>query len=104
MKYKGMAMKNGLGNHRRWKNWVLLLDRGFAWPITCWHRGARCAGKTFRVQGHQGQVWFLGGYPSQLYADYMAGTVRVEGEIRSTGVILPSKVEYKGGNTWKRIL
>ncbi len=52
----------------------------------------------------QGQVWFLGGYPSQLYADYMAATVRVEGEIRSKGVILPSKVEYKDGETWKRIL
>ena len=52
----------------------------------------------------EGRVWILGGYPSQLYADYMAGTVRVEGEVRSQGVILPSKVEYKNGNTWTRIL
>ena len=52
----------------------------------------------------QGRVWILGGYPSQLYAEYMAGTVRVEGEVRSQGVILPSKVEYKNGDTWTRIL
>ena len=52
----------------------------------------------------QGRVWILGGYPSQLYAEYMAGTVCVVGEVRSQGVILPSKVEYKNGETWTRIL
>ena len=68
-----------------------------------------CAGQGIPVAlledgAPQGRVWFLGGYPSQLYAGYMAGTVRVEGEVRSKGVILPSKVEYKDGDTWKRIL
>lgn len=50
-----------------------------------------------------GKVWILGGYPAQIYTDYMAQTVRVEGEVRSEGVIVPSKVEYKNGEVWTRI-
>ena len=52
----------------------------------------------------EGLVWILGGYPSQIYADYMAGTVRVDGEFRSQGIIIPRTVAYKNGDTWTRIL
>ena len=38
----------------------------------------------------EGRLWILGGYPSQLYAEYMAGTVRVEGEVRSQSVLIPA--------------
>ena len=52
----------------------------------------------------EGTVWILGGYPSQIYADYIAGTVRVEGEFRGQGLIIPRTVVYKNGDTWTRIL
>ena len=52
----------------------------------------------------EGAVWILGGCPSPLYADYMAGTVCVEGEFRSLGIIIPRTVVYKNGDTWTHIL
>ena len=41
---------------------------------------------------------------SQALADYMAGTVRVTGIVRSAGVLIPERIELQVGNEWTFIL
>lgn len=50
-----------------------------------------------------GDVWVLVTAPPVL-ADYMAQTVRVTGEVRSAGVLIPQRVELKHGNEWTFVL
>jgi hypothetical protein len=40
----------------------------------------------------------------QLFADYMAETVRVRGKVRSDGVVMPDRVEVRDGDGWTFIL
>ncbi|MFQ5569938.1 MAG: hypothetical protein ACE5G0_09700 [Rhodothermales bacterium] len=51
----------------------------------------------------EGMVWILS-FPSQVFADYMAQTVRVQGEFRSEGIIIPHRVETQTGDGWTRIM
>ncbi len=48
-------------------------------------------------------VWVLVTAPAVL-ADYMAGTVRVTGEVRSQGVLIPHRVEVQRGDEWTFVL
>ncbi|MEX0599719.1 MAG: hypothetical protein WD205_03680, partial [Rhodothermales bacterium] len=48
-------------------------------------------------------VWILVTAPAVL-ADYMAQTVRVRGEVRSNGVLIPQRVELQQGDEWTFIL
>jgi hypothetical protein len=49
------------------------------------------------------RVWMLVAN-AQALADYMAGTVRVTGSIRSEGVLVPDRVELQSGDTWTIIM
>lgn len=56
------------------------------------------------VNGQEGEaVWILVSVPAVL-ADYMAETVRVTGEVRSEGVLIPLRIELKAGPEWTYIL
>ena len=50
-----------------------------------------------------GKVWILS-FTSQVFADYMAQTVRVNGEFRSDGIIVPLQVEMQTSDGWTRIM
>jgi len=51
----------------------------------------------------EGMVWILS-FPSQVFADYMAQTVRVYGEFRSEGIVIPNRVEMQTSDGWLRIM
>lgn len=55
------------------------------------------------VLADDGTVWVLVTAPAVL-ADYMAGTVRIRGEVRSDGVLIPHRVEVRRGNEWTFVL
>ena len=50
-----------------------------------------------------GDVWVLITLPSIL-ADYMAETVRVDGVVRSAGVLIPFRVQYRAGDEWLTVM
>lgn len=49
------------------------------------------------------KVWILR-FSAQVFADYMAETVRVEGNFISDGLVQPSKVEMKTEDGWVQII
>ncbi|GMQ82387.1 MAG: hypothetical protein BMS9Abin05_1838 [Rhodothermia bacterium] len=51
-----------------------------------------------------GTPWILVSYPSQIFADYIATTVRVLGQFGSEGIIVPIHVDTKTDEGWARIL
>lgn len=50
-----------------------------------------------------GEVWVLMTVPAVL-ADYMAEQIRVKGTVRSTGVLIPERVETLSDGEWLTIL
>ena len=48
-------------------------------------------------------AWMLVTVPQAL-ADYVDGTVRVTGEVRSFGVLIPHRVELRNGEAWTYIM
>jgi len=56
------------------------------------------------IDGKPGnKVWILR-FSAQVFADYMAETVRVEGNFISDGLVQPSKVEMKTDEGWIQII
>jgi len=56
------------------------------------------------IDGNPGnKVWILR-FSAQVFADYMAETVRVEGNFISDGLVQPSKVEMKTDEGWIQII
>lgn len=51
----------------------------------------------------QNVAWMLVTVPQAL-ADYVDGTVRVTGEVRSFGVLIPHRVELRNGEAWTYIM
>lgn len=51
-----------------------------------------------------GTPWILVSYPSQIFADYIATTVRVLGQYGAEGIIVPIHVDTKTDAGWARIL
>lgn len=50
-----------------------------------------------------GYVWVLS-FPPQVFADYMAATVRVDGVFRSEGILIPHRVAMESGDGWTVIM
>ncbi len=50
-----------------------------------------------------GKVWILLAN-GQVLADYMAGTVRARGLVRSDGILIPERIELKTDDGWTFIL
>lgn len=50
-----------------------------------------------------GYVWMLS-FPAPVFADYMARPVRVLGQFRSEGILVPQRVEVQSGEAWTVIL
>ncbi len=70
--------------------------------------GAACARQGIPVavlEGGQpdGYVWVLSFSP-QVFADYMGKTVRVRGDFRADGIMVPLRVEMQTGDTWTVIM
>lgn len=70
--------------------------------------GAICAREGFPVglliDGvRDAQVWVLVTSPPVL-ADYMSRTVRIRGEVRSKGVLIPQRIELENQDGWTYIL
>ncbi len=51
-----------------------------------------------------GKPWILVSYPSQIFAEYVATTVRVIGQYGADGIIVPISVDTKTDDGWARIL
>jgi len=51
-----------------------------------------------------GTPWILVSYPSQIFADYIATTVRVLGQYGAEGIIVPIHVDTETDEGWARIL
>ena len=51
----------------------------------------------------QGYVWMLS-FPSPAFADFMAKPVRVLGQFRSEGILVPQRVEMQTSEGWTVIL
>ncbi len=51
----------------------------------------------------EADVWVLVTAPA-IFADYMAAPVRVRGIVRSQGVLIPHRVEYRDGDKWLTIM
>ena len=49
------------------------------------------------------EAWILVTVP-QIFMDYMHQTVRVQGEVRSTGVLVPNRVEIETDDGWMFIM
>lgn len=51
----------------------------------------------------EGYVWMLS-FPAPVFAEYMAQPVRVLGQFRSEGILVPQRVEVRSGEAWTVIL
>lgn len=81
-------------------------------PIPEGQRGPACA-RFCAMQGfpvgvlvgapENGRVWILM-TNGMVLADYMAGTVRARGTVRSNGILTPERVELKTEDGWTFIL
>lgn len=51
-----------------------------------------------------GKPWILVSYPSQIFAEYIATTIRVIGQYGADGILVPIHVDTETDEGWARIL
>ena len=50
-----------------------------------------------------GKPWILVSYPSQIFAEYIASTVRVLGQFGSDGILVPINVDIETDDGWAQV-